>query len=52
MLSPAFIRGRDYGTRASTLIAIDHEGVGWISERRFGSEGAFEGERTLRIAPV
>lgn len=49
MLSPAFIRGRDYGTRASTLIAIDHAGRGWIAERRFGPDGAFEGETTLRI---
>mgnify|MGYP006173327855 CR=1 FL=1 len=49
MLSPAFIRGERYGTRASTLIAIDHAGHGWISERRFGPEGVFEGETTLRI---
>jgi uncharacterized protein with NRDE domain len=49
MLSPAFIRGDRYGTRASTLIAIDHAGHGWISERRFGPEGVFEGETTLRI---
>jgi uncharacterized protein with NRDE domain len=49
VLSPAFIRGDRYGTRASTLIAIDHAGHGWISERRFGPEGVFEGETTLRI---
>ena len=49
MLSPAFIRGGRYGTRASTLIAIDHTGHGWISERRFGPDGVFEGETTLRI---
>lgn len=48
-LSPAFIRGERYGTRASTLIAIDHAGHGWISERRFGPDGVFEGETTLRI---
>jgi len=48
-LSPAFIRDTRYGTRASTLIAIDHHGHGWISERRFGPEGMFEGETTLRI---
>ena len=48
-LSPAFIRDARYGTRASTLIAIDHAGHGWISERRFGPEGVFEGETTLRI---
>jgi len=49
MLSPAFIRSERYGTRASTLIAIDHGGHGWISERRFGPEGVFEGETTLRV---
>mgnify|MGYP003538915925 FL=1 len=48
VLSAAFIRGPRYGTRASTLIAIDYEGRGWISERRFGPDGVFEGETTLR----
>lgn len=48
-LSPAFIRGRDYGTRASTLVAIDHDGHGWIHERRFGPDGVFLGETRLEI---
>lgn len=52
MLSPAFIRGESYGTRACTLIAIDYDGHGWISERRFGPGGMFEGETTLRIGRV
>jgi len=43
-LSPAFIRGDDYGTRASTLILIDHEGHGHIHERRFGPQGIATGE--------
>ncbi|KRG69938.1 NRDE family protein, partial [Pseudoxanthomonas dokdonensis] len=51
MLSPAFIRSRDYGTRTSTLIAIDQQGHGWIAERRFGPDGVFEGETRLEIAP-
>ncbi|TXI45418.1 MAG: NRDE family protein [Lysobacter sp.] len=48
-LSPAFIRGERYGTRASTvvLIADDHAR---IVERRFGPEGVFEGETDLRVA--
>lgn len=50
MLSAAFIRGETYGTRASTIIAVDYEGRGFISERRFGPRGAFEGETTLRNA--
>lgn len=47
-LSPAFIRGPLYGTRASTIIAIDYDGHAYISERRFGPNGVFEGETTLR----
>ncbi|HEY0334187.1 MAG TPA: NRDE family protein [Stenotrophomonas sp.] len=46
-LSPAFIRGRDYGTRASTILAIDHDGKGWIHERRFGPDGLFLGQTLL-----
>ena len=38
-LSAAFIRGADYGTRASTVVAIDHAGHGRIVERRFGPSG-------------
>lgn len=46
-LSPAFIRGDRYGTRAGTvvLIADDHA---WIVERRFGPGGVPEGETRLR----
>jgi uncharacterized protein with NRDE domain len=46
-LSPAFIRGRDYGTRASTLILLGHDGKSRIHERRFGPDGVFEGETLL-----
>lgn len=46
-LSSAFIRGADYGTRASTIIAIDHAGKGWIAERRFGPDGVFLGKIAL-----
>jgi len=46
-LSPAFIRGRDYGTRASTLILVAHAGGSRIHERRFGPDGVFEGETVL-----
>lgn len=47
-LSPAFIRGHDYGTRAGTLILVGHDGRGRIHERRFGPDGVFEGETVLR----
>ena len=49
MLSATFIRGPQYGTRASTLIAIDYQGRGWISERSFDPDGVFQGETTLYI---
>ena len=47
-LSPAFIRGDAYGTRASTIIAVDRDGRGFIVERRFGPNAAFAGETMLR----
>lgn len=48
-LSPAFIRAREYGTRASTVVAIDHAGHGIIVERRFGPGGVALGETTMRF---
>lgn len=50
-LSPAFIREERYGTRASTVVAIGHDGRGVIVERGFGSAGRFLGERRLPIGP-
>jgi len=49
-LSSAFIRGADYGTRASTVVAIGHAGGGVIVERRFGPYGRFLGETALHFA--
>lgn len=49
-LSSAFIRGEQYGTRASTVVAIDHDGRGVIAERRFGPRGRFHGETRLHFA--
>lgn len=46
-LSSAFIRSETYGTRASTVVAIGHDGEGVIVERRFGPHGRFDGETTL-----
>jgi uncharacterized protein with NRDE domain len=46
-LSPAFIRGETYGTRASTIVAIALDGTGVILERRFGPSGRCEGETSL-----
>lgn len=46
-LSSAFIRSEAYGTRASTVVAIGHDGDGVIIERRFGPDGRFEGHGEL-----
>ncbi len=43
-VSPAFIRGAEYGTRCSTVIAVTAEGDGVIEERRFGAGGIALGE--------
>ena len=50
-LSSAFIRSPDYGTRASTVIALDAGGQGFIRERRFDPAGACIGETALRVGP-
>lgn len=44
---PVFIRDSVYGTRCSTVIAIDENGAGTIVERRFGPGGVPEGETRL-----
>ncbi|HUD90902.1 NRDE family protein [Sphingobium sp.] len=41
--SPIFIRNPTYGTRCSTIVAIDREGLGRIVERRFDAMGAMTG---------
>lgn len=43
-LSPAKIVGNVYGTRASTVIAVDHDGSCEFIERRFSSDGSIAGE--------
>lgn len=48
-LSPVFVRGARYGTRATTAIVLDHGGRGCIIERRFGPGGVPQGETTLRF---
>ena len=46
---PMFIADPVYGTRCSTVVAIDRDGRGWIAERRFGPDGVFTGEDALRF---
>jgi uncharacterized protein with NRDE domain len=44
---PVFIRGPIYGTRCSTVIAVDQDGRGQIIERRFGPDGEETGKTSL-----
>lgn len=46
-LSPAFVHGNSYGTRASTMILIDHAGAGTIIERCFAADGTLTCETRL-----
>lgn len=45
--STVFIRDAVYGTRCSTVVAIDRDGAGIIVERRFGQDAARAGETAL-----
>lgn len=46
-LSPPFIRNPGYGTRCSSVIAVDAAGRGTIIERRFDEQGLVRGETAL-----
>jgi uncharacterized protein with NRDE domain len=45
--STVFIRDAVYGTRCSTVVAVDRDGRGTIIERRFSSDGETMGETAL-----
>jgi len=47
--TPIFIRNPLYGTRCSTVVAIDRDGRGRIIERRYGADGEAVGETTLEF---
>jgi uncharacterized protein with NRDE domain len=49
-LSPAFIAGEHYGTRASTVVLIGRDGSVLFEERRFGPRGAPLGATEKRLA--
>lgn len=44
VLAPIFIRGENYGTRASTLVVRSDDGVSALRERRFGPMARLDGE--------
>lgn len=47
-LSAAFIRGEQYGTRATTWLELDASRCVTMTEQRFGKGGAFIGSTTCR----
>jgi uncharacterized protein with NRDE domain len=49
-LSAAFIGAPGYGTRASTVLLIDHEGEVHLRERSFGERGELIDDRRYRFA--
>ncbi len=44
---PNFLNADEYGTRCSTIVAIDSAGEGRICERRFGPAGTDQGESDI-----
>ena len=48
--SAIFVNDPDYGTRCSTVIAIDHSGAGHVIERSFTPAGKVSGETALAFA--
>ncbi len=48
--TPVFIRNPVYGTRCSTVVAVDRKGAGTIAERRFDADGQAAGETSLSFA--
>ena len=49
-LSPIFIRNSVYGTRCSTVVAVDDQGKGVIIERRYTPAGEEAGETALSFS--
>lgn len=48
--SPIFIRHPVYGTRCSTVVAVDEHGRGLMVERRYTAAGDVDGENALPFA--
>jgi uncharacterized protein with NRDE domain len=48
--SAIFVRNSAYGTRCSSVVAIDQQGQGVFVERRFGRDGLTTGETRLSFA--
>lgn len=48
-LSPVFLRGERYGTRASSIVLVGSD-LAWFAERRFGPMGRLLGTHVQRLA--
>lgn len=51
ILSSPFVLNESYGTRCSTILAIEAGGGCYLAERRFEPSGACDGETAYRLAP-
>jgi uncharacterized protein with NRDE domain len=51
ILSSPFVLHEKYGTRCSTVVAIEPSGACFLAERRFDAGGACTGETEYRLAP-
>jgi uncharacterized protein with NRDE domain len=49
-ISAPFVLNPGYGTRCSTVVAVDRDGLGRIIERRFDAGGAVTGETALEFS--
>lgn len=50
-LSSPFVLHETYGTRCSTIVALEPAGGCYVAERRFDPSGACSGETEYRLAP-
>ncbi len=50
LLSSAFVRGEDYGTRSSTLIRIDRRGTAWFDEWTWRPDGELASRHSASFA--
>ncbi len=51
ILSSPFVLNERYGTRCSTIVAIEPAGGCYLAERRFDRGGVCTGEAEYRLAP-
>ncbi len=52
LISAAFIRDPDYGTRSTTVLLRHCDGASWFAERSFNREGVVTGECGIMPSPL